>query len=77
MDRLGRSHLVRLVSFNQVQSVLSQICDYRPLSVLMHYSVELHGQVFISHFFARAIFSRIKFARTKLKGEGEPGAQVL
>ena len=30
---LGRSKLVRLVSLNKVQAVLSQICDYSPVSV--------------------------------------------
>ena len=32
-DGLGRSQLVRLVSLNQAQPVLSQIFDHRPLSV--------------------------------------------
>ena len=32
-DGLGRSKLVRLVSLNKVQAVLSQICDYSPVSV--------------------------------------------
>ena len=33
LDGLGRSKLVRLVSLNKVQAVLSQICDYSPVSV--------------------------------------------
>ena len=33
-DRLGRRKLVKLVSLNKVQPVLSQICDYSPLSVI-------------------------------------------
>ena len=32
-DGLGRSKLVRLVSLKKVQAVLSQICDYNPVSV--------------------------------------------
>ena len=30
---LGRSKVVRLVSLNKLQAVLSQICNYSPLSV--------------------------------------------
>ena len=35
----GQAKLARLVSLNKVQPILSQICDYRPLSVNYNKSI--------------------------------------
>ena len=36
LGRAREEEVIRLVSLNEVQPVLSQICDYRPLSVNPH-----------------------------------------